>query len=92
MRGVSGGGGGGPGNTWRQIAAPKQKATRGSHLPGASWHPHRGPARRGRFGPSRLGALGGEHRAVGGQLRPAIGAVLNWVWCRHRTTILPLWS
>ena len=88
-------GGGGRGNTWRQIAAPKQKALNSTRtVPTA-----RAPlgdhtlqellgtytaGQRGEAGPDPggVGTLGREHRAVGGQLGPAIGAVLRLR--RHR--------
>jgi hypothetical protein len=42
MRGVSGWGGGGPGNTWRQIAAPKQKALNRTKTVRTAQSPHSG--------------------------------------------------
>src|SRR4051794_30695692 len=34
--------------------------------------------------PGRIGALGGKNCPIGGQLGPAIGAVLLWLWCVTR--------
>jgi hypothetical protein len=42
MRGVSGWGGAGPGNTWRQIAAPKQKALNSTKTVPTAQRPTRG--------------------------------------------------
>ena len=70
IRGVSGSGGGGPGNTWRQIAAPKQKALN---------------SQRGEADPDPGGVGTLEDGAVGGQLGPTIGGILHRLR-RHRTT------
>ena len=100
MRGVSGLGGGAPEKSWRQTAAPKEKAlNRTRMVPTPPDHPvgnhpvqellGADPAgERGQAGadPGCIGALGREHGAIGGQLGPSVGAVLLRHVIRHCAT------
>jgi hypothetical protein len=71
MRGVSGCGGGAPEKTWRQTAAPKEKALQ--ELLGAN---AAGQCCQAGSDPGGVCALGGKNGSIGGQPGPSIGAVL----------------